>query len=530
MGAVSNIFSTQIRYGWLLDAAPTSAYNGGAHNMAIIIAVLGGALIIILSFFLFRILRAKKQSDLLSREKSNLIAIMQNNMKIGFFFMNQNYVIQNYYSRYMEYLLSEKNLGGKLFTDIISESVTPDELESIKDYFRMVLERKRDPEMLDDVNPLKELRYVNVKTSAMKVFHCAFATAKQTNGEIFLLVTVYDITARIGLEHKLAEEEYRRQKETEAVFELVQVQQDVFSDFMEDMAFEFDSIDKILKHDEMSAREALIKVYQSVHAIKSNAEILGLNIFGAKVHNLESKIKTLCEMEGEVPFMQMLNLTMDIEKVSREREWFRDIINKLKSYAVNNGGKRQNIKVLVDSLAKAANRAAEGAGKQVMLIADDIQPEAIENGPRRIIKEILMQLVRNSAVHGVETPDIRKARGKNETGVIKVSIRLSEDNQHIKLNLSDDGKGLDYKMISERAVSQNIIKKENVNNKNLLIKAIFAPGFSTADAEGIHTGRGIGLNLVRDRVKEVNGTISLHSEAGRGIVFFISIPVVKKQE
>jgi len=226
----------------------------------------------------------------------------------------------------------------------------------------------------------------------------------------------------------------------------------------------------------------------------------------------------------------MLNLTMDIEKVSREREWFRDIINKLKSYAVNNGGKRQNIKVLVDSLAKAANRAAEGAGKQVMLIADDIQPEAIENGPRRIIKEILMQLVRNSAVHGVETPDIRKARGKNETGVIKVSIRLSEDNQHIKLNLSDDGKGLDYKMISERAVSQNIIKKENVNNKNLLIKAIFAPGFSTADAEGIHTGRGIGLNLVRDRVKEVNGTISLHSEAGRGIVFFISIPVVKKQE
>ena len=457
------------------------------------------------------------------------IAVMKDSMKIGLFFMDQNYVIQDHYSRYLEEMLCENDLFGKLFTDVISSSVTPNELESIKDYFGMVLERSYDQEMLDDINPLNELHYVNAKTGDRKVFQCAFATVERGRGEVFLLVTVYDITAKVELEQRLAVEEAKRQEEMASVFELIQVQPDVFSDFMEDMEFEFDSIDKTLKHDELSAHEALVKVYQSIHAIKSNAVILGLNIFGKKVHNLESKIKALREMEGEVPFVEMLNLTMDIEKISKEKEVFRDIIDKIQSYTSSGGGKRQNVKVLVDSLTKTASRAAEDMGKQVFFIADDIQSEAIDNSPRRVVKEILMQLIRNSAVHGLETPEVRKEMGKSETGVIKVSIKLSDDEQYIKIKLSDDGKGLDYRKIGDRALSQNIISKENVNNKNMLMKAIFAPGFSTADVEGVHAGRGIGLNLVRDRIKEVNGTISLYSEDDKGTVFFISIPVVKQQ-
>ena len=527
----SIIFFRPIRFGWHLGVVvPVSEYYGSVYNMAIFLVVLGGTLTLTLSFVLYRIFRAKRQSDLRAQEKSNLIAVMQSNMNIGLFFMDKNYIIQDYYSRYLEEMLSETDIAGKPFTDFLVRSVTAGELDSIKDYFKMVLERTYDQEMLEDINPLHVLRYVNVRNGDRKIFQCAFATVEQANEEFLILVTVYDITARVELQQRLEEEEAKRQEEMASVFELIQVQPDVFSDFMEDMEFEFDSIDKTLKHENMSAHEALVKVYQSVHAIKSNAVILGLNVFGNKVHNLESKIKSLREMAGEVPFVEMLNLAMDIERISQEKEGFRDIIDKLQSYASSSeGGGRQNVKVLVDSLTKTANRAAEDMGKHVFFIADDIQSEAIDNGPRRVMKEILMQLIRNSAVHGVEAPDIRKAKGKNETGIIKVSIRMSEDNQYIKLKLSDDGSGLNYKMIGERALSQNLIKKENVNNKDMLIKAIFAPGFSTADDEGIHAGRGIGLNLVRDRVKEVNGTIRLHSEPDKGIVFFVSIPAVAKE-
>ncbi|MCL2804787.1 MAG: ATP-binding protein [Treponema sp.] len=460
------------------------------------------------------------------------IAVMKDSMKIGLFFMDKNYVIQDHYSRYLEEMLSDTKLFGRLLTDVIADSVNPSEMEAIKDYFRMVIDRTYDQEMLEDINPLSELHYMCKRSGTKKVFQFAFATVERGRGEVYILVTLYDITTRVELQQRLAEEEARRQEEMQSVFELIQVQPDVFNDFMGDMEHEFDNIDKIQKNETLSAHDALVKIYQSVHAIKSNAVILGLNVFGNKVHNLESRIKKLREIQGDIPFGEMLNLTMDIERISNEKEGFRDIINKLKSYTGAGGGganagKKQNVKVLIDSLKKTTEKAAEDQEKLINFIANDIDEEAIEKGPRRVMKDILMQLIRNSAVHGIEMPDARKALGKNETGTIKLSIKLTPDRKFAQLKLSDDGSGLDYRKIAQKALSKKLIKKEEAGNKDLLLKAIFSPGFSTADTEGVHAGRGIGLNLVRDRLKEINGTIKLRSEDKKGIIFLVTVPLEK---
>jgi len=455
------------------------------------------------------------------------IAVMKDSMKIGLFFMDKNNIIQDHYSRYLEELLSDTKLFGKNLMDIIADSVTPSEAEAIKDYFNMILERTYDQEMLDDINPLNELHYVNKETGDKKVFQFAFATVERGHGEIFLLVTVYDITTRVELQERLAEEEARRQEEMQSVFELIQVEPDVFSDFMADMEHELDEIVAIQKNETLSTHDSLVKIYQSVHAIKSNAVILGLNVFGNKVHNLESKIKKLREM-GTVPFSEMLNLTMEIDKISKEKDGFKDILNKIQSYAGGGGkggGEKQNVKVLIESLAKTTSRVAEDLEKQINFVSTDIDPEAIDKGPRRVIKEILMQLIRNSALHGIEMPEDRKAKGKNEVGTIKLSIKMTEDHKNVQVKLSDDGGGLNFKKIAERALERGLIKKEDANNNDMLTKVIFMPGFSTADTETVHGGRGIGLNLVRDRIKEVNGVIKLRSEQNKGTLFFMSFPV-----
>ncbi len=457
------------------------------------------------------------------------IAAMKDSMKIGLFFMDQNFVIQDHYSRYLEEVLSDENLAGQLFTDVISSSVNSSDLEGIKDYLGMVLERSYDQEMLDDINPMNELHYVSVKNGDRKVLQCEFATIERGHGEVFLLVTVYDITVKVELQQRLAEEESKRQEEMQSVFELVQVDPAVFNDFIGDMEEEFQTIDGILKNEGLSAHEVLVKVYQSVHAIKSNAVILGLNVFGNKVHALESKIKAMRESDSDVSFNEMLNLAMDIEKLSQEREGFKEVLNKLRKHMGSSGsaegGSKESphVKVLLDSLAKTTERASTDMGKVIRFVAreEDIDKEAIDNGPRRVMKEILMQLIRNSCVHGVEEPEVRAEKGKKEQGIIKLSIKMTEDKKHIHIKLQDDGGGLNYKKISEKAVAKKLIKPEDAN------KAIFSPGFSTAETEGVHAGRGIGLNLVRDRVKEVNGTIKVKSETGKGIIFFVSIPVPK---
>ncbi|WP_461258027.1 ATP-binding protein [Treponema sp. R80B11-R83G3] len=468
--------------------------------------------------------------DMTQLAERDEIAVMKDSMKIGLFFIDKNFIIQDHYSRYLEEMLSDTKLFGKNLTDVIADSVSHSELEAIKDYFGMILERTYDQEMLDDINPLNELHYVNKETGDRKVFQFAFATVERGHGEVFLLVTVYDITTRVELQQRLAEEESRRQEEMQSVFELIKVEPDVFNDFMADMEHEFDQIDKVQKNDTLPTHDALVKIYQSVHAIKSNAVILGLNVFGNKMHNLESKIKKLREMQGDVPFGEMLNLTMDIEKISKEKEGFRDILNKLQSYAGSGGksggtGEKQNIKVLVESLAKTTSRVAEDLEKKIKFVPAEIDPEAIDKGPRRVMKEILMQLIRNSALHGIEMPDERKAKGKNEMGVIKLSIKMTEDHKNIHIKLIDDGRGLNYQKISERALANNLITKEEAKNPDVLSKVIFMPGFSTADTETVHGGRGIGLNLVRDRIKEVKGAIKLKSEPNKGTLFFISLPV-----
>jgi chemotaxis protein histidine kinase CheA len=184
--------------------------------------------------------------------------------------------------------------------------------------------------------------------------------------------------------------------------------------------------------------------------------------------------------------------------------------------------------VLIESLTKTTDKAAADMGKKVKFSVVGIDTEAIEKGPRRLMKEVLMQLIRNAVVHGIETPEERLARGKNESGLVRLSIKT--DGKVIRVKLADDGKGFDFKKIREKALGLNMLKQEDADDKNALLEVIFLPGFSTAETEGVHAGRGIGLNLVRDRVRDAKGTIKTQSEFGKGTVFTILLPVTDNAE
>jgi len=468
-------------------------------------------------------------------ERDN-IALMRDSLRIGLFFMDRNYLIQDQYSRYLEELFSMKNLNGINFADLLASSVTPNELKIIKDYFNMLVEHSYDQDMLDDINPLMELHYSGGGASGKKVFQFGFAAiernqSERNKGEVFVLVSVYDITAKVELQRQLKEEEAKRHEEMKTIFELLQADPNVFRAFLEDTEYEFERINKILKDDAMSAHEALVNIYQSVHAIKSNAVTIGQDTFGGKVHNVESQIKKLREQE-EVHLTEMLNLTMEINQMIEEKDKFKTTINKINSLKSSGGaeggskcgieGKKQIQQVFVESLAKTVNKVASDMGKKIKFKQGKIDNDVIEKGPRRIIRDVLVQLIRNSAVHGIEMPKERAAAGKEETGTIKLSIK-KEDGK-IQVKLSDDGCGLDYGKIAQKALRLKLVKPQDAKNKSALLNAIFSPGFSTAETEGLHAGRGIGLNLVKDRVREGNGNIKVQTKQGKGTEFSIFFP------
>ena len=461
--------------------------------------------------------------DLTHLAERNEIALMRDSLKIGLFFMNDKYIIQDHYSRFLEELLNEKNLHGKNFLDILSGSFKAKELDAVRDYFDMVFNKAFDQNILIDINPLNEIVYISA--AKKRTFHVDLSRIEQGSGEAYILVTVYDISANVELQRRLLEEENRRQESMKTIFELIQVDPAEFGDFMADAEYEFGRISETLNRDSKTD-DVLLEIFQSVHAVKSNAVILGLNSFGSKVHALETKIKKLRFQEEPVSTVEINSLAMDLEELSREKNSFKLTLDKIQSITrqsgVSAGRRSQAEHLFIESLVKTTYKTAQDLEKNVQFSAEEIDAEAIENGPRRVMKEVLMQLIRNSVAHGIEPPEERIAAGKAETGTISLSIKIEESKIHLTLN--DDGYGLDYKKIREKALRQNLLNEENLYNKDLLTELIFSPGFSTFGGEDLHGGRGIGLNLVQERVNEARGTISVKTEEGKFTRFDLFFP------
>jgi two-component system chemotaxis sensor kinase CheA len=385
----------------------------------------------------------------------------------------------------------------------------------------MVMESAIDETMLKDMNPLHTMSYTAIETREEKTLQCGFARVEQGKGEFYILGTIEDITSETELQKQLDGEEGKRQEEMRSLFEVMQVDSKVFGDFVEDMEFEFDRINGILRKGELSNNDMMVELYQSAHAIKSNAVILGLSGFGGKVHELESQIKAFRESDT-ISFEDMLHISVELERLMKEKDKFREIIIKIKSFGEGEAAKG-DVEVFIETLTKAGERVSADTGKKVCLRIEQFEPAALSSGPRRIMKEVLTQLVRNAVYHGIETPETRLERGKEETGSIKLSIALTDDDIHIILQ--DDGHGLDFERIGKKAKEMGLIQKaEDAEDENYLSSLIFMPAFSTSDSENMHAGRGIGLNLVQERIKEVNGNIQLQSEKEKGTKFEIRIP------
>ncbi len=147
---------------------------------------------------------------------------------------------------------------------------------------------------------------------------------------------------------------------------------------------------------------------------------------------------------------------------------------------------------------------------------------------KTLIEEIndpLVHLVRNSIDHGIELPEERKANGKSETGTILLDA--CPEGNNIVITIKDDGKGIDPKIIKEKAVSKGVISKEKADEltKQEIFNLIFLPGFSTAVKVSNISGRGVGMDVVKTNVKKLRGIINIESEVGAGTTITIKLPL-----
>ncbi|HDH06469.1 MAG TPA: hybrid sensor histidine kinase/response regulator [Nitrospirae bacterium] len=209
-------------------------------------------------------------------------------------------------------------------------------------------------------------------------------------------------------------------------------------------------------------------------------------------------------------FDQFLTHTTRLDKLNME---FRDIISA--SRMVETGKLFQRFMRIVRDLS-------DQSGKQVRFIVRGSNTRIDRILYERLFTPLL-HLVRNAFSHGIESPEDRRAGNKPEEGSIVLSAR--RDGNSVVIDIQDDGKGIDLKKVYQKAAKMGIIKnRENVSEARLH-NILFMPGFSTNDEIDMTSGRGVGLDAVRQIISEINGTLGIASEEGKGTTFRITLPL-----
>jgi len=147
---------------------------------------------------------------------------------------------------------------------------------------------------------------------------------------------------------------------------------------------------------------------------------------------------------------------------------------------------------------------------------------------RTVIDEIgdpLVHLIRNSVDHGIELPDVRREAGKPEEG--NIILRAFHSGNHIFIEIEDDGAGINVEKVRSKAIENGIISTEAAAalTKDEVGELIFASGFSTADKVSNLSGRGVGLDVVKNKIESLGGSISIESNQGKGSIFSIQLPL-----
>jgi chemotaxis protein histidine kinase CheA len=181
------------------------------------------------------------------------------------------------------------------------------------------------------------------------------------------------------------------------------------------------------------------------------------------------------------------------------------------------------VRTVIEPLRRAVRDICKATGKQAKLAVVGAEVSL----DRRVLEQLrgpLVHLVRNAVDHGLELPEVREARGKHPEGAL--AIRVEQQGNMLFIEVSDDGAGLDLEQIREAALRRALVPPEELANMSTqqLHQLIFRPGFSTKTEATEYSGRGVGLDVVRNQIQALQGQVEVQSVAGQSARFVLTLP------
>lgn len=497
---------------------------------------LGGIVFAILYFIVFifyfvrKLRTSDEEADNAKQETSEILATV----KEGLFLLDKDLTIGGQYSQELESIIGQKEIGNKSLDTVLENLVPKDELAVTRGFINQLFNKKVKANLINDLNPLNRIKVeVNDFNGFYITRYLDFKFSRVYYGKEIerILVSVSDITNAVHLEERLAQEREQNDQQIEMLATILNTDPSLMDSFVNTVKSCINRTNSTLKSPGKSTPELQTKVhtiYREIHSMKGEASALKLHGFVTIADSFEEKLKQL-QNSSNISGNDFLPLTMMLDELVNVF----NTIEKLSSRISNFGGQSENKShtpstnnVLQQYFENFAKEMAERNKKQVKISCQGMDNDFLDKNTASIIKEVAIQLLRNAVSHGIESPRNRTAVGKHASGFIQLLL-TQNSNDSAQLIVEDDGAGIDFEKIRSKAVEKGLYSAEeakNLDKKNLL-NLIFTSGFSTMDVGNEDAGRGVGMDVIRERIKGIKGNIKIASIAGKYTRFAITFPL-----
>jgi len=494
---------------------------GGSRANTLRLVQTGGILLALLNFafILMKFLRRLNDYDRKVEAAQRETAEILGTVKEGLFLLDHEFCVGSQYSASLVQILGREIAPGDDFRTILGAMLPPGLLEPSCDYLTLLLGDRVKESLVASLNPLTS---VEVSVGHARRYLTLTFNRVIVGGRIsHLLVTVSDVTAQVELERALADSRKRSQVEVEAMFNLLHVEPAALRHFLESAERVLLDINDRLRavkaqHD---YRMTISTIFRKVHTLKGEAAALELGMFEDLAQRFEELLAGLRD-KGAVSGEDLIALPLPLDEFLQRIKLVRELTQKLSNYhdafaPVVDAGFEQQLHAL-------AERIAQDHGKRVRLVAELGPLGSLPLPVSGELRDIAVQLLRNAVVHGIEDSEERNTLSKPDAGTIYLSLKPVGDGE-FEFVMRDDGRGLVPQRLREALLSSgrcSVAELQQLDDRQVVMK-IFDAGFSTAGQVTRDAGHGVGLDVVREKIRQLGAQLKIRSSANAYTQFSI---------
>jgi len=464
-------------------------------------------------------------------------------VKEGFFLLDADYRIGSAWSDALVRLFGKKNFAGLPFEDLLQDLVPAATLQTATKYIKLLWGERAHENLMKSINPLGQLE-VRVENGHggqdTRYLQFDFHRVMGTKGVKHVLVSVTDITSSVLLARELQESQENANAQVDMMLGVIHIDALQLGGFLDATETGLRLINAILKEPARTDSEFRKKIdgmFRELHSIKGEASAIKLMTVAQRVHSLEDGVVEL-KKRPQLSGNDFLPLVVKLDELMAHLKMVRELSARFSSLrepapaaasapaAHGAEAEAEPVRGSNELAAMLQSLAGRLAGDHHKKFRFELAGFADVPAPyHSMVKDVLIQMLRNAAVHGIEPADQRRAQAKEESGLVRAQFAKKSDG--FELTFEDDGAGIAPEALKAAAVRRQILTPEEADamDNRAAMGLIFRPGFSTQDQVSMDAGRGVGMDVVARGIYSLGGKIGVSTNPGKFTRFKISLPL-----